>query len=259
MTRQNIRLKEFDHNIKKIQIPSEAYLRNAPQLEEDRAYFMSTDENGFIKTGNYFSPEFTIVVVGDSFVENVFIDELSRFESVLERKFIDSGSKIKVINAGVSGMTGLGALNLILNKIVKLKPDLIIFVQPSIDFSALLFETGYFNDSKLFANLIPPGELEKPLYETIQTNCKQIYNNISLISKVCHLYEIDLMIATCASDSSRRQLLMMNSILRDEALNLDYELLDLDVIFEKGSRNFYDRQHLNKNGARKLEIFYSLP
>lgn len=92
MTRQHIRLKEFDHNIKKYHVPTDEYLRGAPQLNNGRAYCQQTDENGFIKTGNCFSPDFTIAVVGDSFVENIFVDELSRFESVLER-FMWSSSK----------------------------------------------------------------------------------------------------------------------------------------------------------------------
>lgn len=258
MTKQNIRLKEFDHNVNKIHIPSDSYLRGAPQLDKNRAYFMSTDENGFISTGNSFIQDFTIAIVGDSFVENVFVDEISRFESILERKFLSNGLRVKVINAGVSGMTGLSAFNLILNKLIKIKPSIVIFVQPSIDFSALLFKNGYFNDSKLFANLVPPKEIEKPVFETIFENKHQIYCNLVLLSTLCELNKIDLIVATCASDSSKRQLYMMNSILREERQNLKYKLLDLDKIFEKGNANFYDRQHLNKNGSEKLaEVLFT--
>lgn len=258
MTKQNIRLKEFDHNVNKIHIPSDSYLRGAPQLDKNRAYFMSTDENGFISTGNSFIQDFTIAIVGDSFVENVFVDEISRFESILERKFLSNGLRVKVINAGVSGMTGLSAFNLILNKLIKIKPTIVIFVQPSIDFSALLFKNGYFNDSKLFANLVPPKEIEKPVFETIFENKHQIYCNLVLLSTLCELNKIDLIVATCASDSSKRQLYMMNSILREERQNLKYKLLDLDKIFEKGNANFYDRQHLNKNGSEKLaEVLFT--
>ena len=258
MTRQNIRLKEFDHNVNRIHTPSDTYLKGAPQLDKNRAYFMSTDENGFISTGNSFVQDFTIAIVGDSFVENVFVDEILRFESILERKFLCCGLRVKVINAGVSGMTGLSAFNLTLNKLIKIKPNIIVFVQPSIDFSALLFKNGYFNDSKLFANLVPSTEIEKPVFETKYENKHQIYNNLVLLSTICELNKIDLIVATCASDSSKRQLNMMNSILREESQRLKYKLLDLDQIFEKGNANFYDRQHLNKNGSKNLaEVLFT--
>lgn len=257
MTRQHIRLKEFDHNINKIHVPSESYLTGAPQLDKNKAYYMCTDDNGFISTGNYFKSDLTIAVVGDSFVENIFVDELDRFESILERRFLKEGKRLKVLNAGVSGMTGLSACNLILNKIVRIKPDILIFVQPSIDFSTLLFKDGYFNDSKLFSNLVPPRETQIPIYETIFQNVHQIYNNIALISRICELNKINLIISTCASNSSKRQLSMMNSIVRDNADNFGYSLLDLDKILEKSDKYFYDKQHLNADGAEQLsKILY---
>lgn len=52
MTRQHIRLKEFDHNITKVHVPTEAYLWGASQLDKLRAYYQHTDNDGFIKTGN---------------------------------------------------------------------------------------------------------------------------------------------------------------------------------------------------------------
>lgn len=252
MTRQHIRLKEFDHNIKKYHVPTDEYLRGAPQLNNGRAYCQQTDENGFIKTGNCFSPDFTIAVVGDSFVENIFVDELSRFESVLERRFLLCGRRVKVINAEVSGMTGLTAFNLILNKLVCIKPDLVIFVQPSNDFSALLYAKGYFNDSKRYANLVPPQEKQATIYETINENKIQIYNNIVLLSQVCKLYDINLIIATCAANSSKRQLAMMNNIIREESTKLGYQILDLDKILIRSEAFYYDKCHLNENGSNRL-------
>lgn len=252
MTRQQIRLKEFDHNITKVHVPTDAYLMNAPLLDKDRAYYQQTDENGFIETGNYFDAEYAIAVVGDSFVENIFVDESSRFESVLERKFLASGRRVKVINAGVSGMTGLSAFNLILNKIVKIKPNIIIFIEPSNDFSALLYKDGYFNDSKLHSNLVPPRNRQSQIYETINENKRQISNNIVLLNKVCELYDIKLVIATCASNSSKRQLAMMNNIIREESAKLNFLMVDLDNILIKSNKFYYDKCHLNESGSSYL-------
>lgn len=252
MTRQHIRLKEFDHNITKVHVPTEAYLLGAPLLDKQRAYCQHTDNEGFIKTGNYFHCDYTIAIVGDSFVENIFVDESYRFESILERKLLMAGRRVRVINAGVSGMTGLSAFNLILNKLIRIKPDLILFVQPSNDFVALLYEDGYFNDSNRFTNLVPPKDTQKPVFETINEKKEQIYNNIVLMSKLCELYGIKLIIATCAANSSKRQLAMMNDIIREQASNLCYQMIDLDKILAKDSRYYYDRCHLNKKGSENL-------
>ena len=106
--------------------------------------------------------------------------------------------------------------------------------------------------------MVPSTEIEKPVFETIYENKHQIYNNLVLLSTICELNKIDLIVATCASDSSKRQLNMMNSILREESQRLKYKLLDLDQIFEKGNANFYDRQHLNKNGSKNLaEVLFT--
>ena len=118
-------------------------------------------------------------------------------------------------------------------------------MQPSNDFSALLYEDGYFNDSNRFANLVPPKDTHKPIFETINENKAQIYKNIVLMSKLCELYGMKLIIATCAANSSKRQLAMMNNIIRDQEVNLCYQMIDLDKILDKGAKYYYDRCHLN--------------
>lgn len=258
MVKRSIRIKEFKPNIEKIHIPSDEYLKKSPTLNPKQAYFHRTDKNGFTASHLFVEGEnsYNVVIIGDSFIENIFVDESKRICSLIEQKFLESGKKIKILNAGVSGATGLNLLNTVLNKIVFLKPDLIIFVQPCCDFSALQYKDGYFNDSKLFSNLLPSNNSEKPYFETIEDNAYQIFNNITVLSKICEINKIKLCIATCCSISSKRQLKMMNDIIRNNSKN-GYDILDLDYLIPRSEEYFYDKAHLNSNGSDLLsEIIY---
>lgn len=258
MTKRSIRLKEFSKDVNKIHIPSESYLRASPSLKKDQAYLQKTDADGLMITSYQFKYDYHIVMVGDSFVENLFVDESKRMTNYLEKSFLQQQKKIKIDNAGVSGSTGLNLLNTVINKLVFIKPDLIIYVQPSCDFAALLYEAGYGNDSKFFSNLVPSGNQDKIKYETIFENLYQIFNNISLLSKACEVNNIDLCIATCCSNSSKRQLKMMNDVIRENSDLLNYDLIDLDNLVPRNSDIFYDKQHITEEGSRFIaDILFS--
>ncbi|WP_273392770.1 SGNH/GDSL hydrolase family protein [Actinobacillus porcinus] len=258
MTKRNIRLKEFSGHLNKIHIPSETYLKASPALKKNQAYSQKTDANGLMTTPYQFKHDYHVILIGDSFVENLFVDESKRITNYLEKSFLQHTKKIKIDNAGVSGATGLNLLNTVINKLVFIKPDLIIYVQPSCDFAALIYEKGYYNDSQFFSNLVPSTNQDKPKYETISENSYQIFNNISILSKVCEVNNIELCIATCCSNSSKRQLKMMNDIIRENSHILGYDLIDLDNLIPRNSDIFYDKQHITEQGSKFIaDILYS--
>ena len=258
MAKRSIRLKEFSGNLNKIHIPSESYLRASPSLKKNQAYLQKTDADGLMTTSYQFKHDYHIIMIGDSFVENLFVDESKRITHYLEKSFLQLQKKIKIDNAGVSGSTGLNLLNTIINKLVFIKPDLIIYVQPSCDFAALIYEKGYSNDSKFFSNLVPSTDQDKFKYETISENSYQIFNNISILSKVCEINNIDLCIATCCSNSSKRQLKIMNDIIRENSNILNYNLIDLDNLVPRNSDIFYDKQHITEQGSKFIaDILFS--
>ncbi|SUT99863.1 Uncharacterised protein [Actinobacillus lignieresii] len=255
--KRNIRLKEFARNIEKVHTPTKEYMDKSPLLERGKSYFQRTNENGFIRTHLPFESDINVILIGDSFIENIFTDESKRISSIIEEMFLNEKKKIKIHNAGVSGSTGLGILNVILNKILFLKPDLIIYCQPSCDFSALLYENGYSNRSKFFSNLTPQEDNEKFKFDTIENNLYQISNITSIIAKTCQTFNIHLCMATCCSNSSKRQLKMMNDIIRDNSEKLGYDVIDLDMLVMRGDKYFYDKQHLNQDGAKYIaRIFF---
>ncbi|GAB1666133.1 SGNH/GDSL hydrolase family protein [Mannheimia haemolytica] len=253
--KRSIRLKEFAANITKTHTPSEDYIRKSPRLERGKSYFQRTNKDGFIETHLNYSAKNNVILIGDSFIENIFVDESKRISSLVEELSLLSNHKIKVHNAGVSGSTSLGLLNLVINKIIPLNPDLIIYTQPSCDFASLIYERGYYNDSKFFSNMTPQKDTEKPYYDTIENNIKQLENNINILSYVCKLYRIPLCIATCCSNSSKRQLKMMNDIIRN---GVGYDIIDLDNLVPRIDEYFYDKQHLTEKGSKFIsKIFHN--
>ncbi|HHF4225055.1 TPA: SGNH/GDSL hydrolase family protein [Haemophilus influenzae] len=254
--KRHIRLKEFFPGIHRVHTPSESYIKKSPLLQKNRSYFQKVDNNGFMQSHLNIQEDKKIFLVGDSFIESIFIDESKRINAIMEESFLfQEGKEVKVYNAGVSGSTGLNLFNLILNKIIILKPDVIIYSQPSCDFSALLYENGYYNNSKYFSNIITSVESDVFRFKTIQDNLIQIQNNIIMLSKLCELYSIDLFISTCCSNSSKRQLKMMNDIIRENSY-LGYKVIDLDLIVPKTEAYFYDKQHLNEYGSNLVANIY---
>lgn len=257
LIKRNIRLKEFIPNATKVHFPSEKYLENSPQLLKNEAFYQSVNDNGMMEFPLDMKVDKTVVFLGDSFVENIFVNESGRMLNLLQKNFLKKNLNVKFYNAAVSGSTGLGLLNLFLNKIIPMKPDVVVYVQPSCDFSALIFEKGYYNDNNFFSNIVPAKNIESYHYETIYENLNQLQNVVTTISNSCQIFGIKLYMATCCFISSKRQLKMLNDIIRYNS-TLGYEVIDLDVLVPRLKDYFYDKQHVNSRGSEFLSsIFYN--
>ncbi len=255
LTKRSIRLKEFVPYSEKIHIPSKQYLMRASQINPNQAFFQRADKYGLMQNHLHMTSDKKVVILGDSFIENIFVDESKRITARMEEYFLFSNMKVQVLNAGLSGATGLGLLNNLLNKIICIKPDIIIFSQPSIDFTALLYEKGYYNDSTLYGNIQPFNNTDSTIFETIQDNINQLSMIVSMVANLCHTQKIKLFFSTCCSNSSKRQLKMMNDVIRNNQ-HLGYDVIDLDNIITKGELYFYDKQHLNEKGSDYVAKVY---
>ncbi|MBE2893675.1 SGNH/GDSL hydrolase family protein [Pasteurellaceae bacterium NCTC 11878] len=257
--KRTIRIKEFKPSILRVHVPEDSYIKKSTGLQENIAYMQKTDDQGFLKSYLDLSSNNKVVIIGDSFVETIFVNESKRIHSLVEEKLLKNFYKnIKVYNAGVSGATGINILNTIINKIAFMKPEILIYIQPSCDFTALQFENGYSNNSKFFSNFTPNDSFnEKIFFETIEENSYQILNNIKTINYICKLNNIKLCIATCCSNSSRRQLNIMNNIILKNS-HIGYDVIDLDSLYpNKSSEFFYDKQHINEKGCDFLSDILS--
>lgn len=249
MSKRQIRLKEFQPGIRKTYYPDESYLSSRPRLDKNSAYVVRTDENGYIISGTHQDSTQSIVLMGDSFVENLYIDEDKRIASQLERMLLANGYDYKVLNAGVSGSTNLNATNLLLNKIVYHCPKILIFVTSSNDLAALRYERGYSNRSKFHGNLVPEDASEVWTKPSVEENIKQVIDNLKVMSFICKLHDIDFYICTYPEIQSNADLKLINSKVRVFAEDDVVKLIDLDKLIMKNDVYYYDKLHVSHVGA----------
>ncbi len=122
--RRAVRLKEFPPSSVIHNTPPDWYLLAKDSTLVNREYVIRTDQNGFILSGpNVKSAEIQVIVLGDSVVEGMYVDEGARMCSCLESSLSGAvGTPIQVLNGGYSGATTLHLFNTFLNKVVPLKP-----------------------------------------------------------------------------------------------------------------------------------------
>jgi lysophospholipase L1-like esterase len=113
-------------------------------------YLLRIDNDGFIiPSKKYSDPDISIVFLGGSTTECRFVEEENRFPYLtgllLERKL---GIRINSYNAGRSGNNSLHSLDILLNKVLPLKPDIVIMMENINDISILLHEKSYWNKNK---------------------------------------------------------------------------------------------------------------
>jgi len=114
-----------------------------------KPYRVRTDANGFILPDNrYEEPDFKIVFLGASTTACIYVDEESRFPSLvgnlLEQK---TGKKVTSINSGVGGNNSLHSLDILLNKIIPLKPDAVVLMHNINDLVALIYDKTYWSNN----------------------------------------------------------------------------------------------------------------
>ena len=143
MTRY-IRLREWGCNLDLFREPSEVTLNNSDGLIFDKFKFR-TCSSGFIQTGSAVEGFENIVFLGDSIVENMYVHEHLRMCSVLEQKLRNDGHNINILNSGMSGASTLHLLNLFINKIIPIKPKVVILMSGVIDISAALLQENFWS------------------------------------------------------------------------------------------------------------------
>jgi lysophospholipase L1-like esterase len=109
-------------------------------------YQINIDKDGFIETGNQveLSPDITILFLGGSTTETLYVPEKDRFPSVVERilrsKLIQT---INVYNGGVSGNNSMHSLLALLAKGIPLEPNYAVLMHNINDFALLSKTESY--------------------------------------------------------------------------------------------------------------------
>ena len=114
-----------------------------------KKYTLRIDKNGFIMPSErYVHPDISLVFLGGSTTVCHYIDENLRFPYLtgvlLENKL---GIKINSYNAGRSGNNSLHSIDILLNKIIPLNPQIVLMMHNINDVTTLVYEHSYWNNN----------------------------------------------------------------------------------------------------------------
>jgi len=267
--RRVIRIKEFGTNIDRVLSPSEDYLSQTNGTIVGDSFRLRTDRNGFLFNPNMGWPTGDrVYILGDSFIENSFIEEGGRLCDVMTKLDAERGRR-RFLNCGYSGSTSLHLFNVLCNKVISDADFSLVFVLPSNDIFSLRNEGGYWNDrDKRFSPIIPPVPGEVVLGDFTE-NLIQLKRMITAFVRMGAIHHFDLFLSTCPFVSSNfeelgwfrrrhRQVAVYeqlieqrrsaNRVVREVAEAEDVPLIDLERILADPTL-FYDDVHVNLEGA----------
>ncbi len=161
--RRYINLREFQPSIDVVYTPTDKEVRESDSLVK-KAYRVRTDANGLILPENrYPHPDLTLVFLGGSTVACLYVEEENRFPylvgNLLEKA---TGEKVTSYNSGVGGNNSLHSLDILLNKLIPLHPDVVVMMHNINDLVSLIYDQTYWSknptrapiiDYKLYKNL----------------------------------------------------------------------------------------------------------
>jgi hypothetical protein len=112
-----------------------------------KEYLLRIDKDGFIMPSRkYADPDISLVFLGASTTECRFLDEEQRFPclagALLEKKL---GIKVNSYNAARSGNHSLHSLDILLNKVLPLNPQIVVMMHNINDLVILVYEKSYWN------------------------------------------------------------------------------------------------------------------
>ncbi len=144
--RRYINLREILPGIDTVDVPPDRAVRDSDGLVQ-KPYRVRTDARGFMLPCNrYEKPDLTLVFLGGSTVACIYVEEDRRFPylvgNMLEQR---TGKKITSLNSGVGGNNSLHSLDILLNKIIPLRPDAVVMMHNINDLVALIYDRTYWS------------------------------------------------------------------------------------------------------------------
>lgn len=174
-----IRLRE--HNPFAVQqiYPDESFRQEFQEQSFPPKYMIRIDAEGFIMPSKkYDDPDVSIFFLGASTTECLFNEEKNRFPylvgELLEK---ETGQKINSYNSGKGGNTSLHSINILLNKIMPMKPNIVVMKHNMNDLVTLLLEKTYWNNNPKRSTIITL-ESEIELKDYIKYKLERLIPNL---------------------------------------------------------------------------------
>ncbi|MBU4354014.1 MAG: SGNH/GDSL hydrolase family protein [Proteobacteria bacterium] len=170
---RSIKLREFNPLYRDVLVPNQEAMRMSDGLVQ-KPYVLRVDRQGFIMPAKIHDhPDLTIAFLGGSTTECVYVDEDNRFPYLVGR-LLERQTHLKVnsYNAGRSGNNTLHCLNVLLNKVVNLKPDIVVLMENINDLAILMYDKTYWNDHPSRSPLME----KPPNFKTVGQDLEQTFH-----------------------------------------------------------------------------------
>jgi lysophospholipase L1-like esterase len=170
--RRAIKLREFNPLYRDVLVPNQDALRMSDSLEQ-KPYGLRVDRQGFIMPSKVHEhPDLTLVFLGGSTTECVYVEEQNRFPYLAGRLLEkQTGLKVNSYNAGRSGNNSLHSINILMNKVVNLKPDIVVMMHNINDLAILMYEKTYWNTNPSRS----PLQERLPTFKTVGQDLRQTF------------------------------------------------------------------------------------
>jgi lysophospholipase L1-like esterase len=170
---RSIKLREFNPLYRDVLVPNQEAMQTSDGLVQ-KPYVLRVDRQGFIMPAKIHDhPDLTIAFLGGSTTECVYVDEDNRFP-YLAGRLLESRTRLKVnsYNGGRSGNNTLHCINVLLNKVVNLKPDIVVLMENINDLTILMYDKTYWNDHPSRSPLME----KPPNFKTVGRNLEQTFH-----------------------------------------------------------------------------------
>jgi lysophospholipase L1-like esterase len=170
--KRSIKLREFNPLYRNVLEPDADYVRKCDSLEAKK-FVLQVDRQGFIMPSKVHDhPDLTIAFLGGSTTECTYVDEDNRFPYLVGR-LLERQPHLKVnsYNAGRSGNNTLHCINILLNKVVNLKPDIVVLMENINDVAILMYEKTYWNTNPSRS----PIQERLPTFKTVGQDLRQTF------------------------------------------------------------------------------------
>lgn len=157
-----IRLRELEPLFSGKFAPTDDEMRMSDTLI-GKGYRVRTDADGFIMPARIHDrPDLALVFLGGSTTACYYVDEEERFP-FLAGRLLEKDTKLKVnsYNSGVGGNYSLHSLDILLNKVIPMKPDLVVMMHNINDLTVLMFADSYWSKDFKKGNTGPIVVLKK--------------------------------------------------------------------------------------------------
>ncbi len=153
--RRYINLREILPGVDTVDVPTDKAVRESDGLVQ-KPYRVRTDARGFMLPYNlHEKPDLTLVFLGGSTVACIYVEEENRFPYLVGNLLAQkTGKKITSINSGVGGNNSLHSLDILLNKIIPVRPDVVVMMHNINDLVALIYDQTYWSKNPTRAAIV---------------------------------------------------------------------------------------------------------